>query len=131
VRSPALPPGQRAGDAKGELGIRHEDTKVTRVNATAGSSGVPDHLGARFVMQIDSCHHLHQEVDVRTTLNIDDAALAGAMKSARGKTKTAVINEALLEYARRRRVRRLLEFRGRVRWEGNLDDLRGRERTAR
>lgn len=68
---------------------------------------------------------------MRTTLNIDDAALAEAMKTARGRTKTAVINEALREYARRRRVRRLLEFRGRVRWEGDLDDLRGREKTAR
>lgn len=68
---------------------------------------------------------------MRTTLNIDDAALAGAMKTARSKTKTAVINEALREYARRRRVRRLLEFRGKARWEGNLDDLRGRERAAR
>lgn len=68
---------------------------------------------------------------MRTTLNIDDAALAGAMKTARGKTKTAVINEALREYARRRRIRRLLEFRGRFRWQGNLDDLRGRERPAR
>ena len=68
---------------------------------------------------------------MRTTLNIDDAALAGAMKTAPGKTKTAVINEALQEYARRRRIRRLLAFRGRVRWEGNLDELRGRERTAR
>lgn len=68
---------------------------------------------------------------MRTTLNIDDTALEGAMKTARGKTKTAVINEALREYARRRRVRRLLEWRGRVRWEGNLDDLRGRERPAR
>jgi hypothetical protein len=53
------------------------------------------------------------------------------MKTARGKTKTAVINEALREYARRRRIRRLLEFRGRVRWEGDLDDLRGPEKTAR
>jgi hypothetical protein len=53
------------------------------------------------------------------------------MKTARGKTKTAVINEALLEYARRRRVRRLLEFRGKARWEGNLDVLRGRVRAAR
>jgi len=68
---------------------------------------------------------------VRTTLNIDDAALAGAMKTARGKTKTAVINEALREYARRRRIRRLLEFRGRARWEGSLDELRGRERRSR
>jgi len=68
---------------------------------------------------------------VRTTLNLDDAALAGAMKTARGKTKTAVINEALREYARRRRIRRLLELRGRVRWEGSLDDLRKRERPPR
>jgi len=68
---------------------------------------------------------------VRTTLNIDDAALAAAMKTAPGKTKTAVINEALREYARRRRVRRLLEFRGRARWEGNLDDLRSREGATR
>ena len=68
---------------------------------------------------------------MRTTLNLDDAALAGAMKTARGKTKTAVINEALLEYARRRRIRRLLDFRGRARWEGNLDDLRLREKRVR
>ena len=82
-------------------------------------------------MQTVSLYNLYQEVGVRTTLNIDDAALEGAMKTARGKTKTAVINEALREFARRRRIRRLLEFRGRVRWEGRLDDLRGRERPAR
>jgi Arc/MetJ family transcription regulator len=82
-------------------------------------------------MQILPGYHLHQEAAVRTTLNIDDAALAGAMKTAPGKTKTAVINEALREYARRRRVRRLLDFRGRARWEGSLDDLRGRENPAR
>ena len=68
---------------------------------------------------------------MRTTLNLDNAALAGAMRTARGMTKTAVINEALREYARRRRIRRLLEFRGRARWEGNLDDLRLREKRAR
>ena len=75
-------------------------------------------------MQTQDHYHLHQEETVRTTLNIDDEALAGATKTARGKTKTAVINEALLEYARPRRVRRLLEFRGRARWIGNLDVLR-------
>ena len=68
---------------------------------------------------------------MRTTLNIDDVALAGAMKTAPGRTKTAVINEALREYARRRRVRRLLAFRGKVRWEGSLDDLRSRSRGRR
>lgn len=63
---------------------------------------------------------------MRTTLNIDDEALAGAMKVAAGQTKTDVINQALREYARRRRVRGLLKFRGKVRWEGDLDELRRR-----
>ena len=35
---------------------------------------------------------------MRTTLNIDDVALAGAMKTAPGLTKTAVINEALINH---------------------------------
>jgi Arc/MetJ family transcription regulator len=82
-------------------------------------------------MQIWRLYHLHREAALRTTLNIDDAALVGAMKAAPGLTKTAVINEALREYARRRRVRRLLAFRGKVRWEGSLDDLRSRSRGRR
>jgi Arc/MetJ family transcription regulator len=82
-------------------------------------------------MQILRAHNLPPEVAVRTTLNIDAAALGEAMRTARGKTKTAVINGALREYARRRRLRRLLDFRGRAPWTGNLDDLRGRERPVR
>ena len=65
---------------------------------------------------------------MRTTLNVDDGALKEAQRTAPGKTKTAVINEALREYARRRRVRGLLAFEGRARWEGNLDELRQRTR---
>jgi Arc/MetJ family transcription regulator len=66
---------------------------------------------------------------MRTTLNLDDEAMEAAMKAAPGRTKTDVINDALREYARRRRLRGLLKFRGKVRWEGNLDQLR--ERTGR
>ena len=68
---------------------------------------------------------------MRTTLNIDDEALAGAQAAAPGKTKTAVINEALRDYARRRHLRKLLKLRGKLRWEGNLDRLRKREARAR
>jgi Arc/MetJ family transcription regulator len=67
---------------------------------------------------------------VRTTLNIDDAALAAALDLAPGKTKTAVINDALREYARRKRLRGLRQFAGKVRWEGNLDALRKRRPRA-
>lgn len=77
-------------------------------------------------MQTHLLYHLHPEADMRTTLNLDDAAVEGAMRLSPGKTRTAVINEALREYARRRRVRSLLRFRGKLRWEGNLDELRAR-----
>jgi Arc/MetJ family transcription regulator len=65
---------------------------------------------------------------MRTTLNLDEDALAGAMKVSSGKTKTAVINEALRDYARRRAVRGFLRLEGKLRWEGDLDALRKRER---
>ena len=67
---------------------------------------------------------------MRTTLNLDDEALTSAMKTAPGKTKTDVINEALKEYARRRRLQGFLEIQGKIHWEGDLDDLRGRSRRA-
>lgn len=63
---------------------------------------------------------------MRTTLNLDDEALASAMKVAQGKTKTAIINEALRDYARRRSLRGLLKYEGKMRWEGDLDALRKR-----
>jgi Arc/MetJ family transcription regulator len=65
---------------------------------------------------------------MRTTLNIEDEAISAAMQVAPGKTKTQVINEALREFARRRRLRGLLKFQGKIRWQGNLDELRGREK---
>ena len=63
---------------------------------------------------------------MRTTLNLDEGALASAMKVSPGKTKTDVINEALREYARRRRLQELLSFEGKMAWEGDLDELRRR-----
>ncbi len=66
---------------------------------------------------------------MRTTLDLDQQALESALKVSPGKTKTAVINEALQEYARRRALRGLLTFQGKMRWQGSLDSLRKRERS--
>ena len=63
---------------------------------------------------------------MRTTLNVDDDALRAAMSYADGKTKTEVINEALWRFVRAKRRRQLLELRGKVEWEGDVDDLRKR-----
>jgi Arc/MetJ family transcription regulator len=64
---------------------------------------------------------------VRTTLNIDDEALAAALEADPGKTKTAVINDALRDYARRRALRGLRKLAGKVGWSGDLDALRKRK----
>jgi Arc/MetJ family transcription regulator len=64
---------------------------------------------------------------MRTTLDLDREALEAALEATPGRTKTAIINEALREYARRRRIRGLLAFEGKLRWEGDLDQLRKRE----
>ncbi|HKH49858.1 MAG TPA: type II toxin-antitoxin system VapB family antitoxin [Thermoanaerobaculia bacterium] len=67
---------------------------------------------------------------MRTTLNLDEEALLSAMKVAPGKTKTDVINEALREYARRRRLQEFLKLEGNLPWEGDLDELRKRRQDA-
>ena len=64
---------------------------------------------------------------MRTTLNLDDEAITGAIEVAPGKTKTEIINDALREFTRRRRLRDLLKFEGKMRWEGDLDQLRRRK----
>lgn len=63
---------------------------------------------------------------MRTTLNIDDKALAAAMAVSEGRTKTEVINEALRRFARAKRRRVLLDLKGKVAWEGDVDGLRKR-----
>jgi Arc/MetJ family transcription regulator len=65
---------------------------------------------------------------MRTTLDLDEEALKAALKAGPATTKTAVINEALRDYARRRRLSALLKFEGKLRWQGNLDALRKRTR---
>jgi Arc/MetJ family transcription regulator len=63
---------------------------------------------------------------VRTTLNLDDEVLAKAMAYAEGRTRTEVINEALRAFVRRRHLRELLDLRGKIAWDGDIDALRGR-----
>lgn len=63
---------------------------------------------------------------MRTTLNLDDEVVSAAMRVSPGMTKTAVIKEALRWYARRRALAGFADLRGKVEWEGNLDELRGR-----
>jgi hypothetical protein len=52
-------------------------------------------------MPLFRCWDACWEADAHTTLDIDDAALAGAMQFSEGRHRTTVVNEALRDDARR------------------------------
>jgi Arc/MetJ family transcription regulator len=61
---------------------------------------------------------------VRTNIDIDDELLAEAQAVAGTRTKRDTVHVALEELVRRRSRQAVLELRGRVRWDGDLDELR-------
>ncbi len=61
---------------------------------------------------------------MRTNIEIDDALLSEAQELARTPTKKATVEYALRELVRRKERRRVLELRGNVEWEGDLDAIR-------
>ena len=65
---------------------------------------------------------------VRTNIEIDDRLMAEAMQSAGTKTKRETVEEGLRMLIKIKRQTGIRKFRGKIKWEGNLDELRsGRE----
>jgi Arc/MetJ family transcription regulator len=58
---------------------------------------------------------------MRTNIDIDDGILAEAQALAGTSTKKATVEFALLELIRRRRAKSLMELRGKVEMEIDLD----------
>ena len=67
---------------------------------------------------------------MRTNIDLDDALLEEAMRASGDKSKTAVVHRALRELVRVAGLRRMLEHRGRVQWDGDLDQMRERAPQA-
>lgn len=61
---------------------------------------------------------------MRTNIEIDDDLLEAARHVAGTTTKRATVEYALRELARRHERRRLLELRGTVDWQGDLNESR-------
>ena len=66
---------------------------------------------------------------MRTNIDIDDELMAEAQAVAGTRTKRETVHFALAELVRRRARRAMLDLRGRVPWDGDLDELR-RGRSA-
>jgi Arc/MetJ family transcription regulator len=70
--------------------------------------------------------HERQEVNrvARTNVVLDDELVGACQKLTGIKTRRALVDHALHELLRHGRQRRLLELKGSVKWEGDLETWR-------
>jgi Arc/MetJ family transcription regulator len=61
---------------------------------------------------------------VRTNIVLDDELVAEAMRRTGIKTKRRVVEEALRTLIQLKRQEEILALRGKLHWEGDLDQMR-------
>ena len=61
---------------------------------------------------------------MRTNIDIDDKLMRQAMRSSGARTKRAVVEEGLRLLIQTRGQRSIRRLRGKVRWEGDLEESR-------
>ena len=66
----------------------------------------------------------HERQGMRTNIVIDDDLMTSALKASGKKTKKDTIEEALRLLVRIRGRREIRKFRGKLKWSGNLDEMR-------
>lgn len=66
---------------------------------------------------------------MRTHIDLDENLVAQVVAMGHFPTKKAAIHAALMELAKTLKRRQLLALRGKVRWDGDLDQLRAMRNT--
>ena len=61
---------------------------------------------------------------MRTNIEIDDKLMKEAMRSVNTKTKKETVEAGLRMLVRLKRQEGIRRLRGKVKWEGNLDEMR-------
>ncbi|MSQ98395.1 MAG: type II toxin-antitoxin system VapB family antitoxin [Xanthomonadales bacterium] len=62
---------------------------------------------------------------MRTNIVIDDKLMADALKASGYRTKREAVEQGLKLLVRRSQQQDIRKLRGRVKWEGDLDEMRG------
>lgn len=61
---------------------------------------------------------------IRTNIVLDSELVAEALRETGIKTRRELMDHALRELIRHKRQRNLLQLKGTVRWDGDLDEMR-------
>lgn len=64
---------------------------------------------------------------MRTNIVIDDKLMADALKASGCETKKEVVEQGLKLLVLRSQQQELRKLRGKIMWEGNLDEMRGEQ----
>ena len=64
---------------------------------------------------------------MRTNIVIDDELMANALKTSGLRTKKDVVEQGLILLIKRSEQQAIRGLRGKVTWEGDLDEMRGRK----
>jgi len=62
---------------------------------------------------------------MRTNIVIDDKLMTDALKASGLRTKKEAVEQGLKLLVRRSQQQEIRKLRGRVKWEGDLDEMRG------
>ena len=62
---------------------------------------------------------------MRTNIVIDDKLMADALKATGLETKKEAVEEGLKLLVRQNKQQEIRKLRGRLQWEGDLDEMRG------
>jgi len=65
-----------------------------------------------------------KSIHMRTNIDIDEDLIKEAMKLTGITTKKAVVEAALQQMVSLKKQSRLRDLRGKLKWEGNLDEMR-------
>jgi len=74
------------------------------------------------IITINNTHH--KEKQMRTNIAIDDKLMNAALKTSGLSTKKDVVEEALKLLVQVKKQSRLKKLRGKLKWEGNLNEMR-------
>ena len=69
-------------------------------------------------------------MEKRTNIVIDEDLVIAGLKATGLKTRKDLVNYALQDLLRRESQKKILELRGKVRWEGDLREMRRGRITA-
>lgn len=61
---------------------------------------------------------------IRTNIVVDSQLIEAGLKATGLKTRRELVDFALRELLRHKQQRKILSLKGKVKWEGNLSDLR-------